>query len=197
MWCAADYAGPVRGAVLALKELGRVDAARALAPLLRAAVAGSLAAALAADTAREVPPVDSAPPPARRIELAPIPSTRRALARRGYDPVRLVLARTRLPRSPVLVVRRGWAAGAQKRRRRDARLAAQVDRFRTRGRLDGRAFIVVDDVATTGATLSSACTAIRRAGGTVLGCAVIAAPSFESRVSPEMEVIVHSPEGSR
>src|SRR5699024_4883463 len=113
--------------------------------------------------------------------LVPVPTTRRALATRGYDPLRLIVARARLPASRVLVARRTWARGAQKRRDRAGRFAAGLGRFRARGRLDGRAFVVVDDVATTGASLAAACAAITAAGGAVLGCAVVAAPDLVGR----------------
>lgn len=175
VWCAADYAGPVRGAVLSLKEMGRVDAARVLAPLLRAAVAGAIVGVGESGLAPAHVPAP------RRVELAPIPTTHRALARRGHDPLRLIVARARLPASRILLARRGWSAGEQKRRDRAGRLGVQAWRFQARGRLDGRAFILVDDLATTGATLAVAVAAIVAAGGTVLGCAVVAAPSFELR----------------
>jgi len=196
VWCAADYTGPVRGAVLALKEAGRVDAARVLAPLLRAAVAGAVAAA--AEVAARPVAVGSDIRPAaadssRRVELVRVPTTRRALARRGHDPLALIVARARLPSSRILAPRHTWAAGEQKQRGRAGRLAAQVDRFRARGNLLGRAFLLVDDVATTGATLTAACRAIRAAGGEVLGCAVVAAPDLvrrSARAPPERVVTI-------
>ena len=184
VWCAADYAGAVRGAVLSLKEAGRVDAARPLAPLLRAAVVAALRAG--ADAHR-------APPGSWRVELVPIPTTRRALARRGHDPLRCIVARARLPSSRVLAPVRTWTSGEQKRRGRAGRLAARTGRFRARGRLDGRAFLLVDDLATTGATLAAACDAVRAAGGVVIGCAVVAAPDLTRRGSLPVQPLPASP----
>jgi len=167
VWCAADYAGAVRGAILALKEQGRLDAARPLAPLLRAAVGAALDGPRAA--------------PVRRADAALIPSSPRALARRGYAPLRVIATRARLPDARVLAVRHGWRAGSQKHRGRADRLAIGPLRFRSRGSLAGRAFLIIDDVATTGSTLRAATAAIREAGGEVLGCAVVAAPDLARR----------------
>lgn len=175
VWCAADYTGPIRGAILALKEDGRLDAARHLAPLLRAAIAGALG-----ELRRHAAPASTD----RRLELAPMPTTRRALARRGHDPLRGILAAARLPASRVLAPRRQWLAGEQKARNRAGRLAAAGDRFRATRRLDGRAFLLIDDLATTGASLTAAAAAIRAAGGDVLACVVVAGPQFDRRSIP-------------
>jgi len=164
VWCAADYEGPVREAILSLKERSRPDAARPLAGILATAVAAALAA-IARDGTQSV-------------ELAWVPSSRAALRRRGLDPVLAVIDAARLPRSRVLRSRSG---AAQKRLARRERLAIAPDRFRARSRLDGRRFLLVDDVATTGATLAAAIAAIERAGGRVLAAAVIAAPAFSDR----------------
>lgn len=149
VWAGADYRGPFRGAVIASKEHARLDAAARLAPALRAAVARAL---------REC----TGP-----VELAPIPSTRRAIRRRGHDPVAELLDAARLPTSRVLVALP--ASAGQKTRDRAARLAS-AGRFRCRP-VDGRRFLVVDDVVTTGATLADAVRAIRDAGGEVIAAA--------------------------
>jgi len=168
VWVAADHAGPVRAAVLALKEHGRVDAARLLAPILRTAIrAAAEASALG-----------------RPLELVRVPTTRRALLRRGLDPLGELLRAAGLRDSRVLRARRGWRAGAQKARDRRARLAADRGRFRARGALAGRAFLLVDDVVTTGATLAAAVRAIESAGGRVVAAAALTAPGLARRSRP-------------
>lgn len=152
---AADYDGVVRGAVLALKDDGRTDAARPLAVLVRAALAVALA--------REPP----------GVEVAWVPSRPAAMRRRGFDPVLEMLLAARLPVSRVLVASR--RARAQKSLGRADRLA-QADRFRVRRRLDGRRFVLVDDVVTTGATLAACAASIRTAGGAVVAGVAACAP---------------------
>jgi len=168
VWVAADYAGTIRAAVLALKEHGRADAARTLGPILLVAVRAAATHAVGGS-----------------LELARVPTTRRALLRRGLDPIGELLRAVGLRESRVLRPVRTWRAGAQKARDRRGRLAADRGRFRARGRLEGRAFLLVDDVVTTGATLLAAVRAIEAGGGRVLACAALAAPELDRRGWPE------------
>jgi predicted amidophosphoribosyltransferase len=93
---------------------------------------------------------------------------------RGYDPVRLLLARTRPP-VPV-------AAGLSivRRTRDQAGLGASERERNLRGamrggrRLAGRRVLLVDDVLTTGATLREAARAATAAGAAVAGAVVLA-----------------------
>jgi predicted amidophosphoribosyltransferase len=163
---AADYAGPVRGALLALKEDARLDAARSLAELLAAALR---------TLSRQLPP------PQRVAEVAWIPSRRSALRRRGYDPVHEILSAARIPTARVLAARPGERA--QKSLARHDRLAAR-ERFRARGDLAGRRFVLVDDVVTTGSTLADGVRAIRSAGGAVIAAVALAAPDLDTRRTP-------------
>lgn len=150
---ATRYEGVPRGVLLAYKG-GRTPLAHALAPLLAAALADALGGADAS------------------VEICPVPSTRRAQRRRGFDPVTRLLRATGRPASRVLLPAAPHAD--QKALGRRERLANLHGTHRARRRLDGRAFLLVDDVVTTGATLREAARAIVEAGGRVVGAAAIA-----------------------
>ncbi|MBN9139651.1 MAG: ComF family protein [Micrococcales bacterium] len=154
----ARYTDLVRRVVLACKE-GRTSLAAPLAQLLAEAIALA------------------APPP--DVELCVVPSTRAAFRRRGFDPARLVLART--GHRDARVLRAARPHRTQKTLGRDDRRANLRGVHRARYRLDGRRFLLVDDVVTTGATLAEAARAIREAGGEVAGAVVVAATPLRSR----------------
>jgi predicted amidophosphoribosyltransferase len=159
---AAAYDGPVRGALLAHKERGRLGLVRPLAAALAAAVR-------------------VLDPPAG-VLLVPVPSDPRTVRARGHDHARRLARSTagRLRRcgiparaAPVLVPARTVAdqAGLDARARADNLAGA----LRCRHRLDGRVVVVVDDVVTSGATLAEATRALTAAGARVLGAATVAA----------------------
>lgn len=158
------YEGRVRRVILAFKEQGRTDAAAALARPLAAAVAAARIAAPAA-------------------ELLLVPSTRAAYRRRGYDPVRLLASRAHLTVSRELTQAR--STGAQKTLDREQRAANRVGAFRARRSLEGRTFIILDDVVTSGATLLEAARVVREADGEVLGAATLA---FTPRLLPFRDI---------
>ncbi|MFF2390783.1 ComF family protein [Agromyces sp. NPDC058104] len=151
-----EYAGAVAAIIAAFKDGGRTDAARPLARALRAAVAAALAEAAA-----------GAP-----VEICTVPSTRRALRERGYAPVELLLARSGIRSARVLRLARDRAdqAGLDEAARRANAHGGLVAPHR----LDGRRFLLVDDILTTGSTLAETARAVRSAGGSVAGSAVLA-----------------------
>ncbi len=165
VFAGARYDGLVRRVVLACKQ-GRTGLAAPLAGLLAAALAS--AASATPDGQRRVE-LDGQ----RRIELCAVPSTRAAYRRRGFDPARLVLARS--GNRDARVLRAARPHDVQKGLTRHERSANLNGVHRARGRLDGRSFVLVDDVVTTGATIGEVARAVREAGGEVLAAVAIAA----------------------
>ena len=172
---AHEYRGVVRRALLALKESDRTDVAPALAAALAVAVT---AAGAGAEVVGASPP--ARPPSARLrnpdapIEICVIPSTWAARRRRGYEPVRVLLAGCALRPARVLRIARGHLADRQKQLDRTGRAQNLDHALLARGDLSGRRFLLVDDVVTTGATLAEAERALRAAGADVVGAAVVA-----------------------
>lgn len=142
------YEGAVRRLLLALKYRNRRDALAWLGAQLAAAV---------------VVPVDA-------VTWAPT-GPRRA-ARRGYDQAELlarVVARTL--RRPARSVLRRTSAVAQTGL--DAAARRRAPEFAARRRVSGT-WLLVDDVCTTGATLTAAARSLREAGATAVHAVVVA-----------------------
>ena len=159
-WAGAEYAGPIARALRAFKDEGRTDVARALAVPLAAAIRAALAE------------VDAGDGRGGGVEVCTVPSTGAARRARGYSPVGLLLRRCGLRPSRVLRLER--ARADQAGLGREARHANAAGALAAAGRLDGRRFLLVDDVVTTGATLAESSRAIRAAGGAVVAVAVLA-----------------------
>ncbi|MFE5672473.1 ComF family protein [Agromyces sp. NPDC056523] len=154
-WAGLAYAGVAARAIRSFKDEGRTDAAPALAPALRAALASACASS--GRTAG--------------LELAAVPSTATARRQRGYEPVALLVRHAGFRPTRVLRAReRADQAGLD----RSARRVNADGAFAPVRRLDGRRFVLVDDVVTTGSTLAAAVRAIRSAGGSVDAVAVLA-----------------------
>ena len=176
VFTAVRYEGAVRHTILALKEQGRTDVARALAAPLAATVAAALSATTRHATTRHATTRRGTTQHATTrhgIELCTVPSSRAAFRRRGYDPVLLLLRKAGLPAARgVLVSVRQHAQ--QKALGRGARQLNLVGTLQARYPLGGRKFVLVDDVVTTGATLTEAARAIRAGGGDVLFAVALA-----------------------
>ncbi len=115
-------------------------------------------------------------PPGTEAVPVPVPTTRSSMRRRGYSPVALACRRAGWHPCGLLRVTRSTAdQRALGRDERAANLAGvmTVDR-RAAARLAGRSVVLVDDVVTTGATLSEAARALFEAGVHVAGAVTIA-----------------------
>ncbi|MFI7441339.1 ComF family protein [Nonomuraea indica] len=168
-WSAADYAGPVRRALIAYKERARVALAAPLAEALACTVAAGVAG--------------RPHPAAAGFVLVPVPSARRTRRARGHDPVGRLAARAaglltacgHAARSDAVLapIRPVADQAGLDARRRAANLAGSLG-------VAGRAtpalpVVLVDDLVTTGATLSEAARALRSRGAEVLFAATVAA----------------------
>lgn len=153
VWSGLEYDGVARSVMLALKRDGRADAARFLAPALAAAV------------------VAAAPSPEGIVVVA-VPGARAGFRRRGFDPVRLLLARAGLGALRVFAPARPHRA--QKLLDVGERETNLRGAFRLRRAVAGRRILIVDDVVTSGATLREVARVLRSAGAEVVGAAVVA-----------------------
>jgi ComF family protein len=163
-YAVADYADIPRALLLGYKERDQVALARPLAGALATSVAEALAAAAVAG---DEPPL-----------VVPVPSTREARRRRGFDPVlRLARAAGSRPVVPALTHVRDVrdSAGLSATDRAHNLAGALAVMPSTSQRLRGRTIVLVDDVVTTGATLAEAARAVRAVGGVVRSAAVVAA----------------------
>jgi len=174
VWAALSYDGVVRRAILALKEQGRTDVVRALAVPFASAVASATHHA-----------GQHAPGP---VELTLPPVSRASFRRRGYDPVRFLVRAAGLPR-PARVLMSREERVSQKtldRSQREVNLAGSMMTVKS---LEGRRFLVLDDVITTGATLAEMVRSLRDGGAEVVGAAVLAAtPRRSLSLSSELEI---------
>ena len=155
------YEGVVRDALRQFKNSGRTGLGRALAPVLRTAIATALEG-----------------PSGGEVLLVPMPATRRSTVERGYDPVPLLLRRAGLPATRMLALIRGGAD--QARLGRAARRSNAAGSMRAIRGAAGHRVLLVDDVVTTGATLVEASRALRAAGASVLGAATVASTPLRS-----------------
>jgi predicted amidophosphoribosyltransferase len=177
---AGAYAGPVRPAVAAFKEHGRAE------------LAGPLGTALALAVA-----VHAALLPGRPVLLVPLPPTRAALRARGRDPVReLAVAAVAELRAAGVDAEQARLLARTGRVRDSAGLTVAQRRANLAGTVTARAarvprgalLVVVDDVVTSGATLTQAAVALgvtaAAGGGPVLAAVVAATPRPAARVVP-------------
>ncbi len=154
---ALDYDARARRFLLRAKDGHRPEILTALAGQLGAAVSVSAIAA----------GLDG---------IVPVPSTRLARWRRGFDPARLLAQelsrRTGVPLFDRVIRRRGLGGPAAKKlgaRARWRRAVCSVEACRT---IAGTRVLLVDDVLTTGATATACAAALRSAGALEVRLAV-------------------------
>ncbi|MDF6042790.1 ComF family protein [Streptomyces sp. JH14] len=157
---AAAYENAVRAVLLAHKERGALPLSRVLGR--------ALAGAVRAGTGQ----MDGPGP----LLLVPVPSARRAVAARGHDPARRIalaaageLRRGGMPARVVTVLRQRRPVADQSglgARQRRANLAGALEVVAGGERLlAAERVVLVDDLLTTGATLTEAARAVDAAGG--------------------------------
>lgn len=162
----APYDAIMRQLIRAHKEHGALT----LTPFL----AGQLAAAIRAL-------LQLTPPYREGIVLVPVPSAAPAVRERGYDATLAMASRAARILRPAIAVRtRRLLRQARPVRDQaglgaDERAANLRGAFRVVGASVGLAVVLVDDVVTTGSSLTEAARALRCGGYRVLGAATVAA----------------------
>lgn len=168
VWTLLAYAGPVRSALVNWKDNGRRDLVRVLAPPLTEALLAAL--------------LDSGPAPA---VLVPTPSARANVRRRGDRPLQTLTRRCLDPLPPsirprvvdALRLRRAVAdqAGLDSLHRATNLRGAMALRPAASSLVTGARCLIVDDVVTTGATLTEAARVLRAGGAAEVVAVTVAA----------------------
>ena len=167
-WAASSYDGLTRDLVVEHKERGALTLNRPLGALLALSVATVV--------------------PTGALTVVPIPAHARSLRRRGFDSLAILagqcvrhLQSAGRPAVCVPMLHRVRDDGRQVGRGRTARRAAVAETMQARPSTANGPVVVVDDVITSGATLSEAVRALRAAHVTIAGVATIAATPRTSR----------------
>ncbi|MGB3687424.1 MAG: phosphoribosyltransferase family protein [Ornithinimicrobium sp.] len=175
-WSAAPYAGVVRALIVAFKDADRVDMAPDLARLLAKSIAQALT---------ESPAMAEAIRDGQGVALVPMPSRASSVRSRGRRHLEELIAEigrrggpmpgvTHVPALRVSDTVRDQAGLDQQDRAANLRRAMHVHPS-YRDALRGSVCVLVDDVVTTGSTLSEAARAIEHSGvGPVVGVTVAA-----------------------
>lgn len=174
VWASTAYAGVVRQALVAHKEDGQFSLSGPLGYLLAGSVTGLLA------SFRSLP---------GRVNLVPVPSRPAVVRARGHDPLFRVsasaartLRRDGVDARVTKALRQTRSVADQAGLSSAARAANLAGAFQARRRRSrcgaersSAAWVVVDDIVTTGATALAAADALLAVGVAVDGVAVVAA----------------------
>jgi predicted amidophosphoribosyltransferase len=162
----APYDAILRQLIRAHKEHGALT----LTPFLAGRLAAAIGALLQLTTEHR-----------ERIVLVPVPSTAAIVRERGYDATLAMARRAARILRPALAVRTQRLLRQARPVRDQVGLGAEEraanlrGAFRAVGASVGTAVILVDDVVTTGSSLTEAARALRCGGYRVLGAATVAA----------------------
>lgn len=104
---------------------------------------------------------------AGKYVVTPVPTHPKRLEERGYNQAELIarfFARTTLLEMDTSLVRRVRFAGSQVHRNRSERLEAMKDAFEASEVTKGKHILLIDDVLTTGATVTACAEALKNSG---------------------------------
>jgi len=175
-WAAAPYSDRLRNIILAWKDADRGDLAPVLAPLLARTIAQALL---------DRPAVTAAIRTEQTLVIVPVPSRAAAVRARGRWPVSELVAAMQaimghthaLVSAPALRLAstgRDQAGLSQRDRAWNLNHAMRLDR-RHCASIEGAVCMVVDDIVTTGHTLTEAARVLRSSGATTVLAATVAA----------------------
>lgn len=180
VWSVLPYAGAARACLVNWKDNGRRDLARVLAPVLTESVLAALVAHADAGASTRGPWL-----------VVPVPSGRRNVRRRGDRPLLHLTHRALSPLPPglrpsvlpALRLTRAVAdqAGLGHGARADNLRGAMVVSPTAQPAVLGARCLVVDDVITTGATLTEAARGLRGAGAAQVVAVTVAATRRRGR----------------
>jgi predicted amidophosphoribosyltransferase len=162
-----EYAGVTRELLLAHKEHAQLELAK---PLGRALACSVIAVVAASE------------PPLHGLALVPVPSRAAVVRARGHDPLLRITRHARkglrahgLDVELVRCLRVRRRVADQAGLDASARAANVAGAFGLRWGRPRTAVVIVDDVITTGATVSEAARVLRQTGTRIVGVAVVAA----------------------